>query len=93
MLLWNLEEAARQLGGVSPRTVRRLLERGELPTVRIGTRLLIPAESVRDWIDRQPAYSSPIRPLIPTAFGHPFQHHSAADSSGIRPSVPTPFGR
>lgn len=53
MLLWNLEEAARQLGGVSARTVRRLLERGELPTVRIGTRLLIPAESVRDWINRQ----------------------------------------
>ena len=30
MLLWNLDEAARQLGGVSPRTVRRLIERGDL---------------------------------------------------------------
>ena len=38
MLLWNLDETARQLGGVSTRTVRRLLQRGELPTVRIGAR-------------------------------------------------------
>lgn len=53
MLLWNLDETARQLGGVSTRTVRRLLQRGELPTVRIGARLLIPADAVRDWIDRQ----------------------------------------
>ena len=30
-LLWDLEEAARQLGGLSPRTVRRMIERGELP--------------------------------------------------------------
>ena len=30
-LLWNLDEAARQLGDVSTRTVRRMLERGELP--------------------------------------------------------------
>lgn len=32
-LLRSIEEAARQLGGVSPRTVRRLIERGELPVV------------------------------------------------------------
>ena len=49
-LLWNLEEAARQLGGVSPRTVRRLIERGELPTVRVGARLLVPSGAVADWI-------------------------------------------
>lgn len=35
-LLWDLAEAARQLGGVSPRTVRRLIASGALPAVRIG---------------------------------------------------------
>ena len=51
-LLWNLEEAARQLGDVSTRTVRRMLERGDLPTVRIGRSVRIPAEAVRTWVDR-----------------------------------------
>ncbi|MDS4031974.1 MAG: helix-turn-helix domain-containing protein [Candidatus Contendobacter sp.] len=40
-------------GGAGHADVRRLLARGELPAVRIGTRLLIPADAVRDWIDRQ----------------------------------------
>ena len=52
-LLWNLEEAARQLGGISPRTVRRLISKGELPTVRVGTRLLIPSSAVAHWIECQ----------------------------------------
>jgi excisionase family DNA binding protein len=49
-LLWSLEETARQLGGVSTRTVRRLLERGDLPAVRIGRRVTVPAEAVRHFI-------------------------------------------
>ena len=35
-LLWSLQEAARQLGGVSTRSVRRMIEAGELPAVRFG---------------------------------------------------------
>ena len=46
-LLWSLEEAARQLGGVSTRTVRRLLEAGEIEPRRVGRRLLVCAASVR----------------------------------------------
>lgn len=36
MLLWNLEETAKQLGNISPRTVQRLIQRGELTVVRVG---------------------------------------------------------
>lgn len=53
MLLWNLDEAARQLGGVSQRTVRRLIERGELPTVRIGRCVRIPADAARQWVQNK----------------------------------------
>lgn len=34
VLLWDLTETARQLGGVSVRTVRRLIERGELKAMQ-----------------------------------------------------------
>jgi len=58
-LLWDLEEAARQLGGVSTRTIRRLIERRELPAVRVLGRVCVPAAAVREWIDRkmQPAHN------------------------------------
>ena len=51
-LLWSLEEAARQLGGISTRTVRRLLEVGEIEPRRVGRRLLVSAASVRFYVDR-----------------------------------------
>ena len=31
VLLWSLQETARQLGGISPRTVRRLAQGGAFP--------------------------------------------------------------
>lgn len=78
-LLWDIEETARQLGGISSRTVRRLLDRGELQSKRIGRRLLVRPESVRAYLDRDtsnaykqsngiPAWKqTPIEPM-PTAF-------------------------
>ncbi len=51
MLLWNLEEVARQLGGTSTKTVRRMTTSGQLPIVRIGRRALIPAEVVAAWVN------------------------------------------
>ena len=35
VILWNIDEAARQLGDVSARTVRRMLANGELPKVKV----------------------------------------------------------
>lgn len=49
-LLWDLAETARQLGGVSERSVRRLIDRGELPKVRVGRRLLLPSAAVRAYV-------------------------------------------
>ena len=46
-LLWDLTETARQLGGVSTRTVRRLLQRGEIQAHRVGRRLLISRKCAR----------------------------------------------
>lgn len=52
-LLWNIDEVARQLGGVSPRTVRRLIARGKLTSVHVLGRVTVPASSVHDWINKQ----------------------------------------
>jgi excisionase family DNA binding protein len=51
-LLWDLAETARQLGGISPRTVRRLVEGGDLKSVKIGRRLLVEVASVHAYMDR-----------------------------------------
>lgn len=51
-LLLDLPEAARRLGGLSTRTVRRLIERGELHGHRIGRRLLVSVSSIHELIDR-----------------------------------------
>ena len=50
MLLWSLDETARQLGGVSRRTVQRLLARGVLSFVHIGRRKLVVPESVQQYV-------------------------------------------
>ncbi len=52
-LLWSLGETARQLGGVSVRTVERLIENGDLPVIRIRKRRMIMTEVVHAWIAAQ----------------------------------------
>jgi excisionase family DNA binding protein len=54
-----MDEAARQLGDVSPRTVRRMVDRGELPTVKVGRLVRIPADAVRGWVENnmRPAHN------------------------------------
>ena len=59
-LLWSLEEAARQLGGVSTRTVRRLIDSGDLTAVKVGRRITIPADVAREWVAKRCLlYTSP----------------------------------
>ncbi|QIG58726.1 excise [Gordonia phage DatBoi] len=40
--------------GVSEQTIARLVERGELMAKRIGTRIVIPDDELRDWFDSLP---------------------------------------
>ncbi len=51
-LLLTLPEAAKALS-VATRTVRRLIERGELPKVKVARCVRVPAEAVqRGWINK-----------------------------------------
>lgn len=50
MLLWSLEETARQLGGVSIRTVRRMVERGEIFSVHVGRLVRVVPDSVHAFV-------------------------------------------
>jgi hypothetical protein len=45
-------EAGRAMGGISRRQVYRLIQRGELTKVQIGTRTFVTAESIRAYVDR-----------------------------------------
>ena len=45
-LAYGLKEAAAKLGGISVRSVQRLIARGLLPTIRVTRRVLIPAEAL-----------------------------------------------
>jgi len=73
-LLWNLDEAARQLGGISTKTVRRLAQQGAFPLVKVGRRALIPALAVTNWVN----HNQPARPAQET----PKCHFSNAETSG-----------
>lgn len=50
--LLTLEEAASILS-LSPRTLSRLLRRGEIPTVRIGRLVRIRTADIHSWVERQ----------------------------------------
>jgi excisionase family DNA binding protein len=60
-LLWSLEETARQLGDVSVRTVRRLIERRQLQVVKIGRRCLVVPASVEAFVEQQQSRHNPPR--------------------------------
>lgn len=47
-------EQTQNLLGVSENTVRRLIERGRLRQVKIGRRVVIPAESIRALLADEP---------------------------------------
>ena len=51
-LLWTLQQAGRAMA-VSPRTVRRMQQAGELPTVHVGRARRVPTEAVREWVAAQ----------------------------------------
>src|SRR5258708_27347751 len=53
-LAYGLREAAEKLGGVSVRSVQRLVALGALPTVRVLRRVLIPAEALRAFVASAP---------------------------------------
>lgn len=48
----------RELGGVVTKTqIYRMINSGEIPTRRIGTKIVIPANWVREFVDRPCEYS------------------------------------
>jgi excisionase family DNA binding protein len=60
-LLLNVGEVADQLG-VCKATAYALIGKGELPHVRIGTRIGVPAEAVRAWVTRQAPAAEALNP-------------------------------
>lgn len=55
-LLYSVPDAAAQLS-ISPRAMERLISDGEVDTVKIGRRRLVPDDSMREYIERIKAAS------------------------------------
>lgn len=59
--LLSVEEFAETIS-VSPRTAKNLIARGDVVSVKIGDRRLIPAAAVRGYVDRLVATAEQDRP-------------------------------
>ena len=55
-LLWTTNETAEYLA-VHNKTVSRLIDNGELPSLRIGRCIRVPKQAVLDWIEAQTRYN------------------------------------
>lgn len=55
-LLYSIPEGADQLS-VSARVLERLIADGQIETVKIGRRRLVPAEALEDYVERMKAAS------------------------------------
>ena len=51
-LTYSVAETARVLGLSRP-TVYRLMDRPDFPSVRVGSRVLIPCGLLREWLEEQ----------------------------------------
>jgi excisionase family DNA binding protein len=53
-LTWSVTEAAMACG-ISERTLRELIARGEFPVVRIGRRVVIVRSQLEEWLNEKGA--------------------------------------
>jgi excisionase family DNA binding protein len=82
--LITVEEAGRALG-VSRSTVWRLIQRGELPSIRRGVRRLVPADAARKRPGRAAGSPAAVPPLTKD---HPiFRLVGAGRGGGHRPGA------
>lgn len=84
---YGLVQAGDWLGGLSERTVRRLIERGELHAVRIGRRVVIPAEELDRFAQRllDPAYRFRIHGDATPASAAPSPAAPSAPAAALTP--------
>jgi excisionase family DNA binding protein len=52
---YTVEQSRHRLGGISRQTVYNLINSGDLASFTIGSRRLIPAAAIRNFIERQTA--------------------------------------
>ena len=47
----NLEQAAQMMGGADPATLRKWIRKAGFPFLKVGGRVLIPVDRMRQWVD------------------------------------------
>ena len=62
-LLWTINETAKYLA-VHAKTVARLIDQGELPSLRIGRCIRVPKQAILDWVEAQTRYNSRCAGLV-----------------------------
>ncbi len=68
MLLLSVKEVAYQFGGLSPRTVFRMIQRGDLPKVKLGRLVRVPAQAVYDYVAQLVGQEHNISRVVPVAW-------------------------
>ena len=63
-LTYTIPEVAAQLG-LKPRTVYAWAEHGQLPTIRVGKRVLVPVAALEQWLYDQTKTVTRVTPLSP----------------------------
>ena len=54
--LLTIKEVAREFK-VSEKTVSRMVQKGEIPSLRIGRNIRIPTDQLKDWVQAQTRYN------------------------------------
>lgn len=67
MILWSVQEVARQLD-VSVRTVFRLIARGDLPGLKLGRLVRVPADAVLEYVAHLVAQAQNASRVVPVAW-------------------------
>jgi excisionase family DNA binding protein len=55
---YSVEQARQRLGGIARQTVYNLINAGELDSILIGTRRLIPAHAIAEFVRRRSAQAA-----------------------------------
>ena len=63
-LAYTVSEVAERLG-IKPRTVYAWAEHGQLPTIRVGKRVLVPAAALEQWLYDQTKTVTQITSPVP----------------------------
>ena len=88
MILWSVQQVARQLD-LSARTVFRMIGRGELPRVKLGRLVRVPADAVLEYVAQLVTQEQNASCVVPVAWKEVIPCHTDERTHQFGGSVST----